>query len=417
MHRRGASGVHPITSACFAVCVLLVIPVPAEAQVPRLWGDLRPGPNGVGYRVVRLFDQSRSFGLRTAAAEPGASAPNRRLMTVRVWYPATSARGVRMTLRSYLDLLDKDGPITADVRERLELDLNGIWSDLCTCRVPRAAADARLDALFGTTAAAVRDATPATGRHPVIVYSLGHDMHSLENVVLWEYLASHGYVVAVTPSVGHQSVAMEPVGPTSAEVKTRDLEFVTHWLRTVPFADMNRVAAVGFSLGGWSALMLGMRSGDINAVVALDGSFNLPNRVASVRTMPFFRPSAFMLPMLNLRQDEPEIDVGVIESFANAERFDTAIGDMDPPNASHHSFTSIYTFSTEFFPPDGNGNELMGLKYNRDVFELVATRVRLFLDAYLKGTAEARAALQQPPRVAGVPDALIRHRYLAPASR
>ena len=119
-------------------------------------------------------------------------------MTVRVWYPATSARGVRMTLRSYLDLLDKDGPITADVRERLELDLNGIWSDLCTCRVPRAAADARLDALFGTTAAAVRDATPATGRHPVIVYSLGHDMHSLENVVLWEYLASHGFVIAMT---------------------------------------------------------------------------------------------------------------------------------------------------------------------------------------------------------------------------
>ena len=125
----------------------------------------------------------------------------------------------------------------------------------------------------------------------------------------------------------------------------------------------------------------------------------------------------FALPLLNLRQDEPEIDISIIESFANAERFDTAIGDMDPPNASHHSFTSIYTFSTEFFPPDGNGNELTGLKYNRDVFELVATRVRLFLDAYLKGTAEARAALQQPPRIDGVPDALIRHRYLAPASR
>ena len=164
-------------------------------------------------------------------------------------------------------------------------------------------------------------------------------------------------------------------------------------------------------------MMTGMRSSDIDAVAALDGSFNLPNRLAAVRAMPFFRPSMFSIPLLNLRQDEPEIDVSVIESFANSERFDTAIGDMDPPNASHHSFTSIYTFSAEFFPPDGKQDELTGLRSNRDVVELVAPRVQLFLDAYLKGAAEARAALQQPPRVDGVPDALIRHRYLAPASR
>jgi hypothetical protein len=99
------------------------------------------------------------------------------------------------------------------------------------------------------------------------------------------------------------------------------------------------------------------------------------------------------------------------------ERFDTAIGDLDPPNASHHSFTSIYAFSAEFFPPEGNQDELTGLRYNRDVSELVARRVRLFLDAFLNSDREARTALQQPPRVDGVPDALIRHRYLAPASR
>jgi dienelactone hydrolase len=242
-------------------------------------------------------------------------------------------------------------------------------------------------------------------------------MHSLENIVLWENLASHGYVVAVTPSLGHQSVAMEPVGPTSAEVKTRDLEFMTTWLRSVPFADTARIAAAGFSLGGWSALMYGMRSADIDAVVALDGSFNLPNRVAAVRAMPFFRPSIFALPILNLRQDEPEIDVSVIESFTNGERYDTAIGDLEPPNASHHSFTSIYTFSDEFFPPRGNSDERTSLKYNRDIFELVAQRVRLFLDAYLRGDSRARAELQRPPQGDGVPERMIRHRYLEPSSR
>ena len=124
-----------------------------------------------------------------------------------------------MTIRRYLDLRDEDGPITAAVRERFELDLNGIWTDLCTCRLARTAADARFDSLLSTNGAAARNAPPAPGKHPAVVYSLGHDMHSLENIVLWEYLASHGYVVAVTPSVGHQSVAMEQVGPTSAVIE------------------------------------------------------------------------------------------------------------------------------------------------------------------------------------------------------
>jgi hypothetical protein len=54
--------------------------------------------------------------------------------------------------------------------------------------------------------------------------------------------------------------------------------------------------------------------------------------------------------------------------------------------------------------------------YNRDVFELVAVRVRTFLDAYLMRDETARTGLQQPPVASGVPDSMIGHRYL-PASR
>ena len=99
----------------------------------------------------------------------------------------------------------------------------------------------------------------------------------------------------------------------------------------------------------------------------------------------------------------------------NADRFDTGISDLDPPNASHHSFTSIYTFSAEFFPSDGHPDERRTLVYNRDVFELVATQVQTFLDAYLMRDETARLGLQQPPAAAGVPDSMIGHRYL-PAS-
>jgi dienelactone hydrolase len=413
MTPRGARRIPAV--GAIAGCLLLVGSTVAEAQ--RLWGDLEPGPYPVGYRTVRVYDGSRTFGPGPIAARLGPPAQSRRLMSVRVWYPAAPNAAGRMALGEYLDLRVVDGPVTPTVRERIELDLDGMWSDLCTCRTPRDAADRRLQALRDTPTASLRDAAPASGRHPVVVYSLGHDMHALENVVLWEFLASHGYLVAVTPSVGHRAVPMEPVGATSAEVKTRDLEFVMQWLGGIPFADLDRVAAGGFSLGGWSALMLAFRNGDIDAIVALDGSFNLPNRVAAVQAMPFFRPSIFALPLLNLRQDEPESDLSILESLTNSERYDTKIGDLDPPNASHHSFTSIYTFSVEFYPSSGDRDELAGLSYNRAVFQLVAERVRVFLDAFLKRDAGARAALQQPPREPGVPDGMVGHRYLAAAPR
>lgn len=94
------------------------------------------------------------------------------------------------------------------------------------------------------------NAIPAAGAFPVVLYSLGTDTRSLENVVLWEYLASHGYVVVATPSVGHGPVEMETIGPTAVEVRARDLEFALRFIRDLPYADQRRVATVGSSLGG-----------------------------------------------------------------------------------------------------------------------------------------------------------------------
>ena len=232
-----------------AVLVIVVAALAASGQAelsavqaspqrasPSLWGDLRPGPHSVGHRVTRVFDPTRTFGARVGAT--GTS--DVRLVTVHVWYPASTSSAGSMVLQDYLALNETDGPITPAVRQRRELDLDGLWSDLCICRAPRTGADARLTTPPGTPVAAVGSATPAEGRHPVVVYSLGDDMHSLENVVLWEYLASHGYMVAVTPSMGHKEVPMEPIGLTAVEIRARDMEFALGWLRDVPFADMDR---------------------------------------------------------------------------------------------------------------------------------------------------------------------------------
>jgi hypothetical protein len=49
---------------------------------------------------------------------------------------------------------------------------------------------------------AVRDAKPAKGDYPVLIYAPSDSSVSWENADLCEYLASHGYVILATPSMG-----------------------------------------------------------------------------------------------------------------------------------------------------------------------------------------------------------------------
>jgi hypothetical protein len=58
------------------------------------------------------------------------------------------------------------------------------------------------DQLLKTPTGSLLDASPLKGPFPLVIFSLGQNDHTLENIVLWEYLASHGYVVATVPHLG-----------------------------------------------------------------------------------------------------------------------------------------------------------------------------------------------------------------------
>ena len=73
---------------------------------------------------------------------------------------------------------------------------------------------------------AVRSAQPTKGRFPVLIYAPSDSSVSWENADLCEYVASHGYVVVASPSMG---------------VSTRDMQTISTEL-------MSRLATSRFSL-------------------------------------------------------------------------------------------------------------------------------------------------------------------------
>jgi NAD-dependent oxidoreductase involved in siderophore biosynthesis len=109
---------------------------------------------------------------------------------------------------------------------------------------------AAFDRLLATKTFAVKDAPAADGRFPVVISHPGLNGTPEDNSALFEYRASHGYVVlsSAYPAPDAHSVKCGGDLPCSL----RDLEFLTRYARELPFADADRLGAMGHSYGGWA---------------------------------------------------------------------------------------------------------------------------------------------------------------------
>ncbi len=103
---------------------------------------------------------------------------------------------------------------------------------------------------------AVRDAKPATdGPFPLIIISHGYPGNRFLMSHLAEALASRGYVVA---AADHPQSTYDDQGMFGATLYHRPLDqrFLLSALADEPLADIQNAAVIGFSMGGYGALVL-----------------------------------------------------------------------------------------------------------------------------------------------------------------
>ena len=261
------------------------------------------------------------------------SAP--RWVRVHTWYPAVANSGRLMTFADYLDSeKPKSVPaVVADLVHRNDLgtptySLRGIYRN-------DAAAFART---LSSEVAGHLLAHPATGRFPVIVYSVGQNDFTQDSVSMAEYLASNGFIVTTVPDLGTSQVRpiLFSYEPSSYEVQLRDLELaLTHTLE-LPIADSSRIAAVGHSYGGTYALLLAMRGSMVKGIVTLDPAYiaeQLPYAY-DIRKFPFFNLNV-RFPIVTLRRGSMDLDRAVVDSFLRADRLEIVY-----PNMTHFDFTT-----------------------------------------------------------------------------
>ncbi|CAL4867159.1 hypothetical protein MMA231_01410 [Asticcacaulis sp. MM231] len=355
-----------------------------------------PGPHAVGLKVVEQYDYARSYrGTYDPLTGKPLTGEQARPIQTLIWYPASKAIKQAMTVGDYLKISASDDDFERTAAERAALESKSAadaTSDLSPER-----AKAELAAMMQ----AHRDATPAPGKFPVVIYAPSFSASAIENADLCEYLASHGYVVIASPSVGPASRAMTE-DLEGAETQAADIEFLMGYAHTLPQADTSHVAVAGYSWGGLANVLAAAKDSRINALVSLDGSARAyPNILKQAAYVTETRSTAPLLFVASPPADfeelppiAPNYETSPLNHMKYADVYFVKLAPMD-----HWNFNTMF------------GQRLLGEKdygeYSQTELSTATawmeTYVLRFLNAYLKDDAEGRAFLDLPAVKTGAP--------------
>jgi tetratricopeptide (TPR) repeat protein len=348
----------------------------------------KPGPYPVGLKVMNQYDPSRKFPATPDRPEAHGRQGSRPLQTL-IWYPALQSSSKPMTVEDYVELADREIHFDTPDQEHNK------WRR-------------RLKSSFDISLWAVRDAKPLEVRYPVVIYAPSQSSIAWENADLCEYLASHGYVVLATPSLGPSTRGVSD-DLAGIDAQALDISFLISYAATLPDTDSSKVAVVSFSWGGIASLFAAARDPRLQVLAEMDGSMRYyPGLVASARDV---HPEQLKVPLLfftanNMNYIEDfDADHGPLNegrSVLNA----WTHGDVTTVNMvglSHPQFSSMFQRmkNADTFAEDQVAD--YGQEDANTSYSWVALYMLQFLNAHVKHDAAAKEFLGRTTAENGVP--------------
>ncbi|MCH9683219.1 MAG: alpha/beta hydrolase [Deltaproteobacteria bacterium] len=246
-------------------------PTTADTPVvrpPATWGQLQPGPFAVGFRQLAFDDPSRTYRLHSEPHE------HPRPVVAGVWYPAAAQTGDPLVLGDYFTLQLED-PARADFASVISGYLYAMMVEEALGQLPGLLSpdeQATLERVLATPTFARRRAHSAVSTAPMLLAHPGLGGVYADGMVLFEYLASRGWVVVaglVQQSDGNWlNVGWDPV------TSVRDLKLLRERAPAALGIEPTGLAMLGHSYGAQAALIYTAMFDDVDAVVSLDSTMD-----------------------------------------------------------------------------------------------------------------------------------------------
>jgi pimeloyl-ACP methyl ester carboxylesterase len=341
---------------------------------------------------VNQYDRTRPFPASAKDSPKSAAGEDARPLQTPIWFPALRSTGKPMTVGDYAQLADTEMHFGAPSPKQNR------WRSL-------------LSTSSEIPLRAVKDAEPARGHYPVLIYAPSDSSVSWENADLCEYLASHGYVILASPSMGVSTRDMTD-DLDGIDAQARDISFLITYAAALPDADLSEVAVVSWSWGGISSLFAAARDHRINALLEMDGSMRyFPGLVQKAGDV---FPGRMTIPLLFFTSDNPNF----LEDIAKS--YDGPPADMVGPNVlnawihgdlltvnmlgmAHPEFSSMFQRRENAQRFAQNQVADYGRNDVNTSYSSVALYALNFLNEYLKHDSSAKAFLAKTPTENGIP--------------
>jgi len=323
---------------------------------------LKPGNIKPGFISLTRFDISRPAVQEQPLSDKG------RIIQVNIWYPS-AGDSKRMHFADYIKLVGKelDTSFANKNPEQKGIDKYFEWP-------ASLGADKKKFISFLTNKIpmqAYENAKKLKQKYPLVMLVHGF---AADHAYLAEYLAGNGYVVMQVPVKGTTNYELDYEG-MGLESQVKDYEFALKIVEQEFFFLKEKVAVLGFSFGGQSAVAMALRNKNVKALVSLDGGIGSAFGAQLLSKQPYYDAVSVTSPILHLyNPGDTYTDLKWFDNINNTNRF---LGAMK--NMQHGHFTSFGLLNnvvpgimgkTEADP--GNG------------YETVMLLTKKFLDNFLK---------------------------------
>ncbi len=325
---------------------------------------------------------------------PRESAP--RPILVNTWYPVREIEHVAAMLQSEYLSIETDDPRLARFASQLASYERLVVSDEVMDKPPAklsALQRGLLDGFWEMPTASRRDVPPAAGTFPIVIYHAGAGSSFEDNSVLFEFLASHGYVVV---SSSFHDATGKSFNIDAREGSLRDIEFLIAFASRLSYADWNHIGVGGHSRGAQAALVFCAQNDcAVDALVSLDSADpyqGIATLGPDCLTEPVLKKNVKNARCPMLFAARPEAAFEFTDALEYAERYYLTVKYLE-----HNDFISqgvLRRFLESRAKPD-DPTIREKLERVRAGYTAVCEYVLTFLDAYLKENSRQRARLKK----------------------
>lgn len=361
--------------------LLLLILFPFSIQIcaqasnkkPVLWGNLSPGSHGVGFTVKTFSDESRK---NIDQSRTG------RLIELMIWYPVgrTSVEQ-KLTFRDYVSLLAvfRNGFTKSEIHNWLATSITGKSTGIGTDKLAE---------ILRSEMHAVEDAKMIGGQFPLVLWTMRHETTAAQSV-LCEYLASHGYVIAVARNAGDPLPYPWAIKTPEKKIEVfkthfEDLNFALKTLSTEKNVDSSKVTIINWSYAAELSPLMQIQNSNVGLVIGLSSnplsSFGLyqgASAAANLKTdklnVPYVIMTEHIGPNGKVRTLPP-----ILKKLSKESYF------VSFPKLAHGNFNTLEgmipgVFEIENVQPWSKGGKTAKMGY-----EVISRQTLIFLNKYMK---------------------------------